>query len=86
MCTDAPVTSRRFRRMPPSSENGARKPSSIEPESLSKVFDELKDWEVCLRADPAIAQKLLVIDEKRRTDPSAQKIKKRPTLTRGPSL
>ena len=37
-----------------------------------------------LRADPAIAQKLLVIDEKRRTDPSAQKIKKHEEKNKGP--
>lgn len=67
-------------------ENGAVTGTKVEPESLSKVFDELKDWEVCLRSDPVLVQKLLALEETQPDRTKSKEARQRPALRRGPSL
>ena len=66
--------------------NGAVTGTKVEPESLAKVFDELKDWEVCLRSDPVLVQKLLSLEETKPDPTKSKETRQRPALRRGPSL
>ena len=66
--------------------SGAVRGTDIEPESLSKVFDELKDWEVCLRSDPVLVQKLLALEETQPDITKSTKARQGPAIRRGPSL
>lgn len=67
-------------------KNGAVEKINIEPQSLSKVFEELENWETCLRAEPEVMQKLLALETADSGPEEQRKIEgRRPSPMRGPA-
>lgn len=66
---------------------GAADRNNIELSKLSKVFEELENWEAHLRSEPAVTHKLLALDVggqssaiERRTNPASHSPERGPTL------
>lgn len=67
--------------------SGAVDQNNLEPNSLSSILDELKEWGRYIEAEPEITHKLRAFDKAAcKTDARSKKSIKRPNQRPGPSL